>query len=211
MPRLLPALALVVALVVAIAAAAPSAHAVERQHGVYRGRSVDATFTSTDGCLTTEVGVFGLANTIQWLPGTPYEDANLWVNVTQHDTCTGQRTLYAFGYASGASVSVKPSLGGAAVSATVEAYDWVSFSWITLGVDVVWEAVDGRVREGFHETEHGDGYVAFYHSVGTYRPATASGSVLLQGTNLTPAATGDAAIASTQEGELFVAPHNDPD
>jgi hypothetical protein len=211
--RLLAALALAVVLAVAIAAT-PAAHAVDRAHGLYRGHSAAATFTSTDGaCLTTEVFVFGLMSRIQWQPGTPYEDTNLWVQVTQDDTCTGQRTIYAFGYLSWAAVTVEPSLRAATVQGSVQAYDWVSFSWLTLDVDVTWAATGARVREGSHEVVHGsDGvtYVAFYHSTGTHQPATAAGQVTLGGVNLTPTATGEAELLATREGELFVAPHNEP-
>ena len=53
-------------------------------------------------------------------------------------------------------------------------------------------------------------YVAFYHATGTHQPATAFGRVTLDGVNLTPTATGNAELLATREGELFVAPHNEP-
>ncbi|MDQ4099691.1 MAG: hypothetical protein M3121_04260 [Chloroflexota bacterium] len=206
MRRLVPLIALALAMVTT-----PATQAVERAHGVYSGRSVTATFTGSIDCLTTEVFVFGLANRIQWLPGTPYEDANLWRWVTQDDTCTGQRTFYGPGYLSGAAVTVEPSLRAASVQGSVQVYNWVNFSWVTLDVDLGWEAAGGRARESSHETVHGSGYVAFYHYSGTSQPAMAFGSVTLGEQNLTPMATGAAVITSTREGELFVAPHNEPD
>ena len=208
MRRLLPALALVLVLV---AAAAPAVQGVERWHGVYRGRVAEAAFVTTDAAgRATEVGVFALASTVQWLPGTPYEDANLWVTVTRYDA-EGRRELYAFGYLSGAAVRVDRSLAAAAVRGRVQAYDWVSFSWVTLEVDLAWEATGERVREASREVAHGDGYVAFSQQAGTVRAAAASGSVVLGGENLTPGAAREATLAATQEGELFVHPHNDPD
>jgi hypothetical protein len=214
MRHLVPALTL--ALTAAFAggvAAPPAARAVERMHGLYRGHSAAATFTSTDdgGCLTTEVFVFGIMNRIQWLPGTPYEDTNLWVQVTQYDVCAEERTIYAFGYLSEAAVAVEPSLAAATVQGRVQAYDWVSFSWLTLDVDVAWVAAGARARENSHEATHGSNYIVVYQYTGIQQPSTASGRVSLGGVNLTPAATRDAEILATRDGELVVAPHADPD
>ncbi len=209
MRRLLPALVLVVVLATATT---PAAQGVERWHGVYRGQSVRATFASSDGaCLTTEVGVFALASTIQWLPGTPYNDANLWVYIEQLDACTGKETVRAYGYASGVGASIDPSLNAGTARASVQVYDWVSFSWMAVEVDLAWAATGARAREGFHEAAQGDRYVLFYHYSGTSQAATAAGSVVLGGTNLAAGGTTNAEILSTREGELFVAPHNDPD
>ena len=209
MRRLLPTLIMVLVLA---AAAAPAAQGVERWHGVYRGKSVRATFAGTDGaCLATEVGVFALASTIQWLPGTPYHDANLWIAVAQVDTCTGREVLRAYGYASGAAVAVHPSLRAGAARASLQVYDWVSFSWLPVEVDLAWAATGDPARERAQTVEHGDRYVLFAHHAGTIQPATAAGGVTLGGANLAAAGTDVAEIVATRDGELFVAPHNDPD
>ncbi|MDP9410443.1 MAG: hypothetical protein M3Q71_20840 [Chloroflexota bacterium] len=212
MRRLFPALVLVVVLV---GATAPAARGVERMHGVYRGQSVRASFTTTDGsCIATIVDVFALASTIQWLPGTPYNNANIWVSVTQVDTCTGQTLLFAPGYATTDGVSIDPSLNAARVQASLQVYNWNTDAWIPVEVDLAWAASGACAREGFHEAESGGGdvqYVIFEHSAGTTQPATAAGSVMYEGVNLAAGETTAAEIVSTREGELFVAPHNDPD
>ncbi len=213
MRRLFPALVLVVVLV---GATAPAARGVERMHEVYRGQSVRASFTTTDGnCIATIVNVFALASTIQWLPGTPYNDANLWVSVEQVNICNGQKLLFAPGYDRTVGISIDPSLNAATLQESVQVYNGNTSTWTLVEVDLAWSATGPPVRGGVSlQTTLGGGdvqYVIFEHDAETLQPATAAGSVMYNGVNLAAGETTAAEIVSTRRGDLFVAPHNDPD
>lgn len=174
----------------------------------FRGKGVEAYFSSTDpsGCIVTQVYIFANEGIFQSPPGGGSSTTGISLNISQYDYCTGTQ-LFSPGPTSPFTVpdlQVDRKLNSATLNATVEVYNFVSDTWVDFFVNLTWTGIGPLSRESSHFHFHSPGCNINSRFKGTSRFAEASGSVSDGTTNFTPAPTIDARIFSAKSGDLSV-------
>ncbi|HLA05801.1 MAG TPA: hypothetical protein VJ022_00030 [Anaerolineales bacterium] len=176
--------------------------------GKFKGQSADAFFSSIDpsGCIYTGVGVFAGEQVYQNPPGPG--SASSWTSlyISQYDYCTDTQLLAADGFASLAppDFQVSEKLDSAALSATVNVYDYVSDSSFNVLVDLTWRGIGPLSRQKNRSHFHSPGCIINSRFNGTFRPAEASGSVSDGAMNFIPDPSVGAGISSSKSGTVVI-------
>jgi len=194
--------------VLALALATFSQHTTASAGSIFhfKGKSADAFFSSSDGCVFTDVFVFASEEIFQNPPGPSSASSGANLFISQFDACTGEQLLAADGFASLADpdFQVARKLTSATLNATVNVFDFVSGTSFDVFVDVTWTGTGplGRQNGNFHFHSPGCNFNSHFNS--TFRSAEASGSVSDGATNFTPDPSLGASIFSARSGDVVV-------
>jgi len=171
----------------------------------FRGDTADAFFSSFDGCIATDVGVFASDGISQSTPGPGGASSGTNLFISQYDFCTDIQLLAAEGFASlaGPDFQVSKRLDSATLNATVNVFDFVSNTSFDVSVNLTWTGTGLLIRQSGNSHFDSPGCKIHSRFRGTFRSAEVSGSVSDGVTNYTPG-TGGGSISSVKSGDLFI-------
>ncbi len=194
---------IILALVLGVFGQATTAPAAEKFS--WKGPGAEAFFSSSDGCVLTEVSLFSRDETFKNPPGRPSEGSFVSLGIFQYDFCTDQLLTDASGFTwiGSSDLQVARRLAGATLNTTVSVYNWVSDTWHDVYIDLSWTATGPAVRQSSSFRSHAPD--CKYHSRfrGSFRPADVTGSIWLDSTNLTPE-TGWGSVFDSQGSDQFI-------
>lgn len=165
------------------------AAAAQTLHVKFQGHTAQAEFSTTQGCVQTVVYVLATDGRFKTDPGGPQAASGGEVYLSQSDVCTQTQLVDAFGFAVLApdEFQIDEHLTAAALTATVEVSDFVSGTSFPVHVDVRWTGFgDTFSRDERFRRDEAPGVWVNFHLDGTFRQATASGTVSDGTNNLTP-------------------------
>jgi hypothetical protein len=205
MKRLLLSLVAAVAMVVS---AGPVQAASETLHFSFKGLVADAFFSSTDptGCVVTEVGVGAVDGRVKTMPGGPEAQSEAFMFLSQFNTCTREQLIAADGFTvlAPADFQIDRELNAARLDTTIELFDFISGTILTVDVSVAWTGAGATftVKDRFHQKS--PGFKINSRFSGTFREATATGMVTDGTTNFTPDPAVFAQLGSVKTGEVQI-------
>lgn len=174
----------------------------------FRGDSASASFSRVDasGCVYTDVFVFASQDRIQSPPGPPQAQAGADIYISQYDWCNGLQLVGASGFTAldAGAFQVSKKLDAAALAATINVYDYMSGQSYDVNLDLNWRGA-GEIEKGSYHSkfQSGDCKVNSRWS-GSFRPATATGTVSDGTTDFTPDPSAYAAIQSAKSGAIEI-------
>ena len=205
-------LAVVSLALVLMALALPArAAGVETQHVKFKGQTAQAQFSSTQGCVQTDVFVVASDGLAKLDPGGPEAVSGGETFISQFDVCTQTQLRTAFGFAVLApdEFQIDQQFTAASLTATIEVSDSVSGASFPVHVSVRWTGFGDTFRDAYTTHEEEPGFKVNSYFDGTFRQATASGTVSDGTTNFTPEpallTTGNTILGSIKVGEVDIA------
>ena len=175
----------------------------------FRGESVNAFFTNTDGCIETSVFVAATKGDSQSPPGPGSPVSQVVIFISQFDLCTSERLVSAEGVSTvpEADFQVANKLEQATLNTTVTVTDFASNPPATFDVfiDLTWTGIGplSRQNNNSHFITPPD-CVIHNRFQGTLRTAEASGSVSDGTMNYTPQPSAEAFIFSANRGTVII-------
>jgi hypothetical protein len=170
----------------------------------FRGRGVDAVFSSTDssGCISTDVNMFAGDLLSDTSPGQA--SPGIIMVIFQYDQCTNTQLLAASTNAplSKTDLKITGNLNASTLHATVSVFDEVSGTSFDVTVDLTWTGTSSVYRQNFHSNSRLGDCHSVLRSNGAFRFAEASGTVTDGTTNFTPEPSVEGHIASTNLGSV---------
>jgi hypothetical protein len=166
-----------------------------------------AGFFSIDptGCVGTDVFVFGAERRLKSSPGKPTEGPLAVVQVFQIDFCSGTLLRDVVGVTEDASLGVdRAKLAEARLQATITGTDFITDTEVQVEVDVTWAGTGDLAFSSQQARFRQPGFLLRFSFKGSFREATASGTVSLTGENLTPEPAFFADLFRARSGELFL-------
>jgi hypothetical protein len=188
---------------------AGAASAAEVERSKYNDKSVNATFDSTDasGCIRTWLSLWGFNAVVRSTQGSRTPEARGYLSVYRIDVCRGNALLLS---ASGSfplepgELTFKANLASATLTTTFLVFDYVSHTDKTVVVDLAWTATGpvwhGQDRVSFHTP----GISFTNRQQGSGRSASASGSVLYDGSEMMSGPSDDGMIAVARVGAISI-------
>jgi hypothetical protein len=161
----------------------------ETLHVTFQGQTAQAEFSSTQGCVQTVVYVLASDGRFKTDPGGPEAASGGEVYVLQDEVCTHTRLVDAFGFAALApdEFQIDGQLTAARLTATIQVSDRTSGTSFPVHVSVRWTGFgDTFSRDERYRRDEEPGVWVNFHLNGTFRQASASGTVADGATNLTP-------------------------
>jgi hypothetical protein len=164
--------------------------------------AAEASFASFDPatCVETDVYVFGTPPTRKEVP----VQAFTFVNVFQSDLCTNELLRGIFGGTVDASFQADAKLTGASLQATIGGTDFISEVEVQVEVDIAWTGTGELVSQTSRSRVKEPGFLVSQWFKGTSRYAAASGTVSVEGQNLTPNPADFGQIFRARFGELDI-------
>jgi len=187
----------------------PATHAANIINWQYTGLDAGAVFSTTDpsGCVFGEVRVGAVDGRVKQV-GQPDSPSQLYVLVSEYNACTDTRLLAASGQGRMLAADdfvVDGQLNAAHLRTSVVVYDHVSQSDKTVTIDMAWTATGGAAREKGSTTTRSADFLVKERFDATIRPATASGTVRVDGgANRTPNPNVYASMRSLRLGVLDI-------
>jgi len=193
--------------VVLMALALPvRAAGAETLHVNFKGQTAQAEFSSTHGCVQTVVYVLASDGRFKTDPGGPEAASGAESYIFQSDVCTQTQLLAAYGFAvlAPSEFQIDQQFTAATLTATIEVFDFVSGTSFPVDVDVSWTGFGDTftVKDRFHQ--RAPGFKANFRFDGTFRDATAAGTVTDGTTNFTPEPAVFAQLGSVRQGEVVI-------
>jgi len=205
--RLLTVTSLVLVLMAIVLPA--RADGAQTLHVNFKGQTAQAEFSSTQGCIQTVVYVLATDGRFKTDPGGPEAASGAESYIFQSDVCTQTQLLAAYGFAVLApdEFQIDQQFTAASLTATIEVSDDVSGTSFPVAVSVRWTGFGDTFSQDnrFHLKE--PGLKVNFHLDGTFREATASGTVSNGTTNFTPEPallTGNTRLGSIRVGEVDI-------
>jgi hypothetical protein len=170
----------------------------------FRGRGVDANFSSIDpsGCISTGVNLFAG----DLLSDTPPGQASpgMIIGIFQYDRCTNTQLLAASTITplSKTDLKIAGNLDSATLHATVSVFDEVSATFFDVTVDLTWTGTSSVDHQNTHFNYGFEDCHFLLRSNSAFRFAEASGTVTDGTTNFTPEPSVEGHIASTNLGSV---------
>lgn len=174
----------------------------------FRGDSVNAFFTNTDGCIETSVFVAATEGVSQNppRPGSPVSQVALFIS--QFDFCTGTLLVSAESFSSvpEADFQVSKKLEQATLNTTVTVTNFASDPPASFDVfiDLTWTGTGILSRQSNKSHFKNPGCIIHNRFHGTSRTAEASGSVSDGTMNYTPQPSVEAFIVSAKSGTVII-------
>ena len=204
--KLLAAVVVGVCLVSACAFVSEARAYTDVQQFSVKGSTAIAFFTNTDesGCVVTYVGVYASDEVTRVKPEPATATSSVFVFVDKLDYCDWVYLASIFGYQEIAvdDFAVEKKLSDANLGALISAYDYVSGMPTQLEVLLNWSATGPVSQIGSRSFYRTPGFSVKSNFKGAFAPATASGSVILDGVNLVPNASDYAEIADISFGDM---------
>ncbi len=201
----------VVSLALVLMALAVPARAAgsETLHVKFQGHTAQAEFSSINGCVQTVVYVLATDGRFKTDPGGPEAASGGEVYVSQEDVCTQTQLVDAFGFADLApdDFQIDGQFTAATLTATIEVSDSTSGTSFPVHVSVSWTGFGDTFSQDNRFHLKAPGSKVNFHMDGTFRQATASGTVSDGTTNLTPEPallTGNTRLGSIRVGEVDI-------
>lgn len=204
MRRNLCALAL---LALITAALLPAAALAETTVSRFKGFSASASFSSVDptGCIYSYTDISVYENVFR-TSGTSTDSSAAFIYYFQYDNC---QNLYLNDF--NGSVNLAPGafdtrgkLQSAHLVTPIEVYSYQTNSTFQVSVDVTWTSAGDVVRGNSHFRNRYPNYSITSHQVGSNSVASATGTVLLEGTNLIPQPSDYGTLYENQSGTVAV-------
>ena len=202
-------LRLLISLMVALATFMQNSSVSALEIFKFRGESVSAFFTNTDGCIETSVFVAATKGVSQDSPGPGSPVAQVALFISQFDFCSGTLLVSAESLSSvpGADFQVSQKLEQATLNTTVTVMNFASDPPASFDVfiDLTWAGIGPLSRQSNNShfiTPPGCVINNRFH--GTSRTAEASGSVSDGTMNYTPQPFTEAFITSANSGTLII-------
>jgi hypothetical protein len=197
---------LLVVLALALATFSQYSSASAGDNFKFSGNFADAGFSTADGCVVTNVGVFANKGKFQSPPGPGSSGAFADMYIDQYDSCTGAQYILAFGGTplSNDAFQIDRGLNSAVLNATILVFDNVSGTEISVSVNLEWVGIGALNKGTFHSHSKSPGCVINERFSGSSRFAEATGSVSDGVTNFTLNPSGDGHLNSTKSGTLFI-------
>jgi hypothetical protein len=173
----------------------------------FKGQSADAFFASVDasGCIVTNVFVFASDDAIHNPPGSGNSSSATSLYISQYNSCTNTQLLGASGYATLADPDFQvQKLDSATLNATVNVFDFVSNTSFNVSISLAWTATGPTSRQNSHFHFQSPGCTVNGQSNGTFRTASASGSVSDGATNFISAPSNGADLSLVKNGNITV-------
>jgi hypothetical protein len=144
-----------------------------------KGPLAHADFSTTAGCIATDVMVEALDNIVHEPPGPPNSKSEVRVNISQFDFCDQDFILGAFGFAplSDSAFHVRKDLESAQLTTTVEVSDSVSGSSFPVSINITWTAIGEPRRDDSRFQTRFPGFFFNEQLRGISREAVAAGTV----------------------------------
>ena len=185
----------------------PGWAASETIHLSSKGQRAEAFFATFDpsGCIITEVFVTANDGKLRTGSGGPSVDSFAFMVVSQFDTCTSTALIEANGTA-----TLDPGefqidkLDTATLGTAIELFDSVSGTSFVVDVDLMWSGVGAATTERAHFQTMTETFKINRSFLGTFRSASAVGTVVDSGMNLTPDPAVFALLADVKSSELTV-------
>ena len=178
----------------------------ETLHFRFQGQTAEAFFSSIEGCVATDVFVFAVDGSIKTGPGRPTVESTASIFISQFDVCTGTELLAADGFAvlAPGEFQIDQQLTAATLTATIEVFDFVSGTSFPVDVNVSWTGFGDTFSQKQRSHFTAPGFKANSRFDGTFRQATASGTVTDGTTNFTPEPAVFAQLGSVKQGEVII-------
>lgn len=183
MKKLLIVLA-ILSLPVAVLAGHMATEAAQVDH--FRREEATAAFSSTEGCIRTDVDVFAIAGNDQHADNLANALNDGHVTLNQFDTCKGREVLHAEGHTALGPSDFKtdPNLKVAMLKTTVPLIEEDTGEKFDVTVHLTWNGNSG-VKHDSARTRVPRALDTIVTSI-QGRTGAATGSVIREGTNLTP-------------------------
>lgn len=168
-----------------------------------RGSLVNASFSTTDGCIQTDTFVTANGSTDQLLPGRGTRTDIAAVNIFRYDSCTDTVLLDAVGQAGAlpaGDLQVARQLDSASLHTTIAVTDIDTGDAFDVDVDVDWLGTSDITRDDVNSNDKFGGCHVLNRWKGSGRDAVASGSVSDGVTSFTPSASQSAEIGFVIDG-----------
>lgn len=170
----------------------------------FHGERAYAWFSKTDGCVNTYVEIQGYAKIGRNGLKEP-EQSSVWIEYGFHNTCTEE---FWRGKAISSNVKFQAAspLKSATLNGNMMVYDPSTNSNKMISLDLQWTGTGNIIHVNSREREPDDPpYALIYRYVGTYRDATISGNVWLDGNSLIEGSSyGLANLSYTNSGTIEV-------
>jgi hypothetical protein len=205
--RYVTAASAIVVAAFALAISANPAHAAsDTFHFSVKGQLAEAYFSSSDpsGCVITSVAVFTDDNRYNSGPGGPETLPLLTVQLSKFDQCTGTLLLEANGQTVPEELQTDKQLTAATLDTTIKLFDYVSETPVSVSANIAWTGTGATVTQRSHTQYAAPGFKMDSRLSGTFRDATAIGTVSDGTTNFTPEPATSARLGSVQIGEVTI-------
>lgn len=195
---------------VLLALALPArAAGAETLHVKFKGQTAQAEFSSTEGCVETTAYVLASVGEFKTDSGGREWGSAGEVYLFQSDLCTQTQLLGGYGIEMlmPGEFQIDEEFTEATLNTTIEVTDRVAGRTIPLNVSVAWDGYGGTFSDDTRFHEDSPELRVNFHLAGTFRQATASGTVTDGTTNFTPepAVTGyGTRLGSIKVGEVDI-------
>lgn len=164
----------------------------------FKGESAYAIFSTTDGCVVTHVVVSATEGTTHAPPEPKDSLSSAFLTIFRWNVCTYEQLLDIAGDTYLDAQGFNGNQQAARLRGVIDVYDRVSQSFFDVFVDLQWTGTGELTRERSH-THDAEGCILNSLIMGTSRPAQATGSVSVHGTNVTPAPSVEARVITANE------------
>ncbi len=172
----------------------------------YRGMSAEAGFFAIDpsGCVETDVHVFSAEQAVKQGPGKPVDGPLAEVSLFQFNYCTFETLRSAFGQTDDAAFDADNSLNEARVRAMIPTVDFIRNAEVLVEVELTWTGSGELFSTSQRERFRVPGQMETTWFKGAFREAAATGTVVVEGENLTPNESDFAQVVRARSGQLIV-------
>lgn len=196
-----------VTLALILAAVAPPAMAQEEEFvSFYRGETAQAAFSSTAGCVTTDVFVFATKSKTYTSPGPVEKGAEATLAIFQYDSCNATDIfldVHGTALLSKQEFRVDSQLNWATLNKTINVCDFVTSSCFDVAVALDWTGTGPLSVQRNHTHFESAGCEITTRDVGLTRPVTAVGSVSDGVTNFTSEPPVFTELVKAKSGEVI--------
>lgn len=172
----------------------------------FRGLGANASFSTVDGCIQTNVDVFTAEAFIQVFPGNvdPFSSVNIFIS--QYDLCEDIQLLAAEGVADLAEpdLQISKKLNRATLNTTINVLDSLTSNTFDVSVDLAWTGIGPVTRERLNFHFQDQTCITHTRSKATLRAAEVTGNVSDGTTNFTPELSLGANLISSNGSEMVI-------
>jgi hypothetical protein len=185
----------------------PATASAESEQYRFQDKIAYASFQRTEGCISTTAEVFLYEFRSQAPPGPPdVTGPAMEVYVSRFDNCqfVSLSEIGKFVELTPESFTFSHGLQSARLNTTIDAYDWSTGSTVPLSIDVAWEGVGERRRDSLNGMYSSPNLRVIWRMKGTFREATATGTVLMGTMNVSPDPSTFASLGVAHTGDVYI-------
>jgi hypothetical protein len=172
----------------------------------FRGLGANASFSSIEGCIQTNVDVFTAEATIQVPPGrgSPFSSVNIYIS--QRDLCNNTQLLLAEGVTDLAEpeLQISSKLISATLNTQVSMQDYLTGNVFDVTIDLAWTGVVPVTREHYN-IHYGDKACKVYdRGTAVFRGSEAIATVSDGTTIFTPEPSAGAVLIRSNSANMSI-------